>query len=65
MTLFLLDKKQRLHQIVEHLSEKNLDKMIAYLENLATTKTQENEGEFEKFLVFTNEKYKKVWEALA
>lgn len=61
----VLDKKQHLHQIVEHLSEEHIDQMLAYLDALAIPQTEKPDAKFEELLALTNEKYKKVWEALA
>jgi hypothetical protein len=64
MTVF--DKKKHVLQMVEDLSEVNIDNVLAYLTTLKTLEQEkEINSKFEELLIATNEQYKKVWEALA
>ncbi len=65
IVMTVLDKKQYLNQIVAHLSEEHIDQMLAYANTLAIPQNEKHEAKFEELLALTNEKYKKVWEALA
>lgn len=60
-----LEKRQRIIQKIEKMPEEFLDDLEKLIEEIETTKELTGEERFETLLKMTNEKYKKVWEALA
>jgi hypothetical protein len=60
----VIEKKQLLMAKIDAFSEDQLDKALDFLENLES-KDQDRQARFEELLNYTNQKYAKVWEALA
>lgn len=60
----VIEKRKLLMAKIDAFSEAQLDKALELLENLES-KEQDRQARFEELLNYTNQKYAKVWEALA